>query len=206
MFQKCKKIGSMHPKNHKKTFTVVYHSCTSSTFTTVLVFVVVLLCLYESSCSPLPPRQLYDRQSIGLSSPNGIDNDIDFQGKQCRMTSSLGEEIKAVIAAALGGSRYGIKIRLPHALVMTLLFRRDQSVSKQVATILILTRDHAINLATFAAIYKVQLMNLFPATPHSRTSKSSHRRTTFPADHPYSVESLFQINTTIHQYPKKGNI
>ena len=72
------------------------------------------------------------------------------------MTLSVGEETKAVIAAALGGSRYGIKIRLPHALIMTLLFRRDQSVSNQVATILKLTRDHAVNLATFAAIYKVK--------------------------------------------------
>jgi len=71
------------------------------------------------------------------------------------MTSSLGEEINAVVAAVLGGARYGVKIRLPHALLMTLLFRQNQSASKKVATILKLTRDHAVNLATFAAIYKV---------------------------------------------------
>jgi hypothetical protein len=71
------------------------------------------------------------------------------------MTSSLVEEINAVVAAVLGGARYGVKIRLPHALLMTLLFRQNQSASKKVATILKLTRDHAVNLATFAAIYKV---------------------------------------------------
>mmetsp|Transcript_27376 Transcript_27376/g.45573 ORF Transcript_27376/g.45573 Transcript_27376/m.45573 type:complete len:222 (-) Transcript_27376:38-703(-) len=72
-------------------------------------------------------------------------------------SSNLTEEIKAIVSAALGGVRYGIKIRFPHAFVMTLLFRQDQSTSKKIATILRLSRDHAISLGAFAAIYKTVL-------------------------------------------------
>jgi hypothetical protein len=71
------------------------------------------------------------------------------------MATKIVEEIKAIVSAAIGGARYGIKIRLPHALVMTMLFRQDQPISKKMATILKLSRDHAISLASFAAIYKV---------------------------------------------------
>lgn len=69
--------------------------------------------------------------------------------------TKMAEEIKAIVSAAVGGARYGVKIRLPHALVMTMLFRQDQPISKKIATILKLSRDHAISLASFAAIYKV---------------------------------------------------
>jgi hypothetical protein len=112
--------------------------------------------------------------------------------------------MKEIVAAALGGFRYGIKIRLPHALIMTLLFRRDQAVSQQIRTILILTRDHAINLAKLCSNLQGQAKVSSP--PYSRSSKNSHRRTTFPADYPLSVESFFQINTIIRQYQKEGNL
>ena len=71
------------------------------------------------------------------------------------MSLNLADEATAVVSAALGGARYGVKIRMPHALIMTLIFRPDLSPSKKIATILKLTRDHALTLATFAAIYKV---------------------------------------------------
>lgn len=73
------------------------------------------------------------------------------------MLSNLADETTAVVLAALGGARYGVKIRMPHALIMTLIFRQDLSPSQKVATILKLTRNHALSLATFAAIYKVHL-------------------------------------------------
>jgi hypothetical protein len=76
---------------------------------------------------------------------------------KAKMTSNLVEETMAVISAAIGGARYGVKIRMPHALIMTLVFRHDLSSSEKVATILKLTRNHALSLATFAAIYKVQI-------------------------------------------------
>ncbi|KAI2497616.1 hypothetical protein MHU86_16865 [Fragilaria crotonensis] len=40
---------------------------------------------------------------------------------------------------------------------MTLIFRHDLSSSEKIATILKLTRNHALSLATFAAIYKTIL-------------------------------------------------
>lgn len=63
----------------------------------------------------------------------------------------------AILSALLGGGRYGVKIRFPHALVMTSLFRRDLTANEKIRTILKLTREHAINLAAFAALYKTML-------------------------------------------------
>jgi len=37
---------------------------------------------------------------------------------------NLLDELLAVCGALVGGAKYGLKIRLPHALVMTMLFRR----------------------------------------------------------------------------------
>ena len=66
-------------------------------------------------------------------------------------------EVAAILSALLGGGRYGVKIRFPHALVMTSLFRRDLTANEKIRTILRLTREHAINLAAFAALYKTML-------------------------------------------------
>jgi hypothetical protein len=67
------------------------------------------------------------------------------------------EELQAIFLSLIGGARYGIKIRLPHALVMTLLFRRDLSAQKKLQSILRLAVEHATNLAAFACIYKSTL-------------------------------------------------
>lgn len=68
---------------------------------------------------------------------------------------SLTEEGQAILAAVLGGARYGFKIRVPHALVMTVLFRRDLTSSEKLRSVIKLAMEHAGNLAMFAAIYKV---------------------------------------------------
>jgi peroxisomal membrane protein 4 len=68
---------------------------------------------------------------------------------------NLQSEIKAIIAGLIGGGKYGMKIRLPHATVMTLLFRGDASVREKLKLILKSTWEHSRNLASFAAIYKV---------------------------------------------------
>ena len=65
------------------------------------------------------------------------------------------EEVQAILEAVVGGARYGFKIRVPHALVMTALFRRDLSSTEKIRSILKLAMEHAGNLAMFAAIYKV---------------------------------------------------
>eukprot|EP00536_Pseudo-nitzschia_multiseries_P011008 jgi/Psemu1/204701/e_gw1.355.19.1 len=72
----------------------------------------------------------------------------------------LREELSAVVSALIGGATYGVKIRLPHALVMTCLFRRDLSSKQKLRTILRLVYEHASNLAAFATIYKVALAAL----------------------------------------------
>jgi peroxisomal membrane protein 4 len=64
-------------------------------------------------------------------------------------------EIYAILAGLLGGARYGVKIRLPHALVMTSLFRKDLTSRGKLRQILRMTLEHASHLAAFATIYKV---------------------------------------------------
>jgi hypothetical protein len=66
-------------------------------------------------------------------------------------------EIQAIIDGLIGGGKYGIKIRLPHAAVMTLLFRRNTTVKDKLRMIFKSTFEHSKNLASFAAIYKVIL-------------------------------------------------
>jgi peroxisomal membrane protein 4 len=66
------------------------------------------------------------------------------------------EEIHAIVAALAGGARYGFKIRVPHALVMTMLFRRDLPASEKIRSVVRLALEHATKLAAFATIYKVR--------------------------------------------------
>eukprot|EP00285_Hemiselmis_virescens_P013258 CAMPEP_0173383332 /NCGR_PEP_ID=MMETSP1356-20130122/5884_1 /TAXON_ID=77927 ORGANISM="Hemiselmis virescens, Strain PCC157" /NCGR_SAMPLE_ID=MMETSP1356 /ASSEMBLY_ACC=CAM_ASM_000847 /LENGTH=241 /DNA_ID=CAMNT_0014338137 /DNA_START=29 /DNA_END=754 /DNA_ORIENTATION=- len=52
------------------------------------------------------------------------------------------------------GAHYGVKIRAPHALVMTLLFKSDQPLRKNFEGILKMTFVHARNLGGFCLVYK----------------------------------------------------
>jgi len=67
------------------------------------------------------------------------------------------DEIRAIVAALVGGARYGVRIRLPHAAVMTALFRKNLSAQEKLRNVLMLVREHASNLAVFAALYKTIL-------------------------------------------------
>lgn len=67
------------------------------------------------------------------------------------------DELKAIIAGLIGGGKYGIKIRAPHAIVMTLLFRRESSAAEKLGIICRSSFEHSKNLASFAAFYKVCL-------------------------------------------------
>lgn len=60
----------------------------------------------------------------------------------------------------MGGAKYGLKIRLPHALLMTFLFRSDLSASQKLKRILKLSLEHAVKLAAFASIYKLMIASL----------------------------------------------
>jgi hypothetical protein len=66
-------------------------------------------------------------------------------------------ELHSIASALVGGARYGVKVRLPHALVMTFLFRRDLSSKDKLRSILHLAFQHASSLAAFATIYKAIL-------------------------------------------------
>ena len=63
-------------------------------------------------------------------------------------------EISAIIGATISGAKYGVKIRLPHALVMTFLFRKG-TLEEKIRIIVKSTLEHSRNLASFATVYKV---------------------------------------------------
>ena len=76
---------------------------------------------------------------------------------------SFADELEAIIAALIGGIKYGIKIRLPHSFIMTMLFRNDLTSKEKIRNILKLVFEHSSNLGIFATIYKVSksLNNVF---------------------------------------------
>eukprot|EP00804_Cyclotella_cryptica_P017697 CCRYP_020686-RC/>CCRYP_020686-RC protein AED:0.43 eAED:0.43 QI:144/1/1/1/0/0/3/242/97 len=72
---------------------------------------------------------------------------------------SLYDEVVAILSGLIGGGRYGLKIRVPHALVMTFLFGSNLSFIKKLHLIAKLALEHASNLAAFAFSYKVRRSN-----------------------------------------------
>jgi peroxisomal membrane protein 4 len=66
----------------------------------------------------------------------------------------ISSELSAIIASTISGAQYGVKIRLPHAFVMTLLFRKGNAKEK-LYIIIKSTWEHSRNLASFATVYKV---------------------------------------------------
>lgn len=69
-------------------------------------------------------------------------------------------EVRAVLDALVSGARYGVKIRLPHAFVMTFMFRRDLSTRGKLKAILRAVSEHARTLGSFALVYKTVLVGL----------------------------------------------
>jgi len=77
------------------------------------------------------------------------------------LSSMWTEEVMAILAAMVGGARYGIKVRVPHAVVMTMLFKPHWSAQDKIRAILTLALDHATKLATFATLYKVKITQIY---------------------------------------------
>jgi len=82
---------------------------------------------------------------------------------------SLSRDLLCVIKGFRNGLVYGAKIRFPHALVMTFLFRQQsypvsslnlRRITESLKTTLKLTRQHSWNLARFVTIYKSILILL----------------------------------------------
>ncbi len=66
-------------------------------------------------------------------------------------------ELLAILNATIHGAKYGVKIRFPHSLVMTFLFRYQSTTLKEKIRIIVKsTLEHSRNLASFAAVYKVR--------------------------------------------------
>ncbi|KAF8591975.1 peroxisomal membrane protein 4 [Ramaria rubella] len=63
----------------------------------------------------------------------------------------------AILKGARNGLVYGVKIRFPHALLMSILFGRGdwKTRARQIFTA---TKQHAINLASFVSLYKALLL------------------------------------------------
>ena len=75
-------------------------------------------------------------------------------------TTSSWDEVAAIISGLIGGGRYGLKIRIPHAFVMTFLFGNKLSFRRKLQVIAKLAAEHSINLASFACLYKFLLASL----------------------------------------------
>ncbi|RKP36533.1 Tim17/Tim22/Tim23/Pmp24 family-domain-containing protein [Dimargaris cristalligena] len=66
-------------------------------------------------------------------------------------------EVLSILKGLRNGLVYGAKVRFPHALVMTFLFRSG-SLRNKVRLILQATRAHAQNLGSFVVIYKTLML------------------------------------------------
>ncbi|EKM83436.1 hypothetical protein AGABI1DRAFT_110100 [Agaricus bisporus var. burnettii JB137-S8] len=63
----------------------------------------------------------------------------------------------AILKGARNGFVYGVKVRFPHALVMSILFGRG-SWQDRAKVIFRATKQHAFNLAKFVSLYKICLL------------------------------------------------
>jgi len=88
----------------------------------------------------------------------GIELNLDVmdaivQSASSFLTSGQYHTVLAIIKGFRNGAVYGAKIRFPHALVMTFLFR-SEGFKEKIRSILKATFDHAFNLSRFVFIYK----------------------------------------------------
>lgn len=75
----------------------------------------------------------------------------------------------AILKGLRNGAMYGVKIRAPHALVMTLLFKRGP-VMQMAKAIAWATYTHAKNLASFVFIYKGLMLLQEKVVGHAASS------------------------------------
>ena len=87
------------------------------------------------------------------------------------LSSAVADELQAILRGLLGGARYGVKIRFPHTLIMTLLFPRLPTLHGKMRYIAKQTMAHASRLAVFAATYKI-LLALLKYHFHNRPNRA----------------------------------
>mmetsp|Transcript_25133 Transcript_25133/g.54187 ORF Transcript_25133/g.54187 Transcript_25133/m.54187 type:complete len:233 (+) Transcript_25133:112-810(+) len=89
-----------------------------------------------------------------------MDNSNDIPPNNPVGAATLWDEVAAILSGLIGGGRYGLKIRVPHAIVMTFLFGSHLSFRKKLKAVAKLAAEHASNLAAFACLYKLMLATL----------------------------------------------
>jgi len=70
--------------------------------------------------------------------------------------NSFSLELKEILAGIVGGARFGYKVRFPHALLMTIIFKRKLSAKDKLRHIFSLVFEHSSRLGAFAGLYKVR--------------------------------------------------
>lgn len=78
-------------------------------------------------------------------------------------------DMLSVVKGARNGLVYGAKIRFPHALVMVFLFGTG-SPREKFRKVLTATRQHAVRLGSYVAIYKTILAILRDLSPSGKQS------------------------------------
>lgn len=73
------------------------------------------------------------------------------------ITNPAYHDYLAILKGARNGFVYGVKVRFPHALVMSILFGRGDWQSR-IRVIYRATKQHALNLAKFVSLYKTILL------------------------------------------------
>ncbi|KAL0094677.1 peroxisomal membrane protein 4 [Phycomyces blakesleeanus] len=101
-------------------------------------------------------------------------------------------EILTILKGARNGIVYGAKVRFPHALVMTFLFKSGPLKGK-IKSIFTATKQHATNLGKFATIYKTMMLI---QKKLNEGKESSHHSFLAGAIGGYIV---FKNNTSINQ-------
>ena len=127
-------------------------------------FVTVWPCTYGSNQSRVLDTflcwfQLFDfvyyiMDNDTITIPSNMDNN-----SWTSSSSVLHDEFWSMVLGLWGGIRYGVKIRFPHALIMTLLFPHPQlpTLQDKMRYIVQQTTAHASRLARFAVVYKILL-------------------------------------------------
>eukprot|EP00485_Elphidium_margaritaceum_P001032 CAMPEP_0202695004 /NCGR_PEP_ID=MMETSP1385-20130828/8713_1 /ASSEMBLY_ACC=CAM_ASM_000861 /TAXON_ID=933848 /ORGANISM="Elphidium margaritaceum" /LENGTH=251 /DNA_ID=CAMNT_0049350957 /DNA_START=55 /DNA_END=810 /DNA_ORIENTATION=- len=70
-------------------------------------------------------------------------------------TPTFQDDLWSIARGFRNGCVYGIKIRFPHALVMTLIFTNDRSIQNMSRTIFKKTKEHSLHLGHFVMMYKL---------------------------------------------------
>jgi len=127
--------------------------------------------------------------------------------RQLTIMATLADELQAVVSALVGGARYGVKIRLPHALVMTVLFRNDLTSKQKIRSVLKLAIEHASNLAAFASIYKIILAKLKWSSRYLREHQANEKTLgkmflRLIVDGPLS-DQIYDLPAPIAGYPER---